>query len=791
MIDQIGEQCAQCNYFAMLASWRALPVFAIVAVLAIVLRKRVPARYLCWLWLIVVARLLLPFSIESSVAISSVADKPAISLVSGEEEPQTESSDFDTFTYENEEGESVTAALLPPGATPEEQAAADAIVAEIAEAEIAAKAASAALPQFNQVDSAESFIDKIEPALEVLAYAVAFGIPAVTIFMLLRGLLAHLRFARKLSASPSITDQATVDRLLRICDDLQVGRRPQVKEVPALHAPAMFGLLRPVICLPQRWQEELTADQLDWVLRHEVAHVKGRDGLLLSIATLARSCQWFNPLSWVAVSKLKQNMERAADELATRHLDEMQVREYGKLLLRFAAGQPSKRPRPTIGLLAMAAPKGLQQRIESLGMPVKRRGWLRGLMALIVVGMVGVCGLTDARPITQDAEPPQPVPNFEVAVAEWKQQRATNAKPARSVELFSASVDEAEPTHSVSIDVSDVLSKARELQPGIDGEKFASMYFTSYPFAVAERGASKIEKGVLTVEVTKRQEQSLRQRLSAFEDFGPWQIAVELRVIDTDVRLLDQFDWSTSASDTRFARVARSPVSAGLDAWDDARLSLASSDAMAADSEPFSIEQSVSVPIRAAKIGHLQTTRFIHQVQRDNRSNIMQAPKVTMFNGQSALITDVVQRPFVTDVVEITGEKATAFQPKISVFEDGWRFFFKPEVAGDDRVHLQMVFSKSSIDDVKRASLPYRPDPTSEDRVTIEVPTVISNSIAVESYLRTSESLLVFSPTLFSNRSVDDSERSNHRIGQVFLIRTQLIPDNEFLESFVPKQDDE
>lgn len=63
MIDQINEQCAQWIYFAMLASWRALPVFAIVAVLAIVLRKRVPARYLCWLWLIVIARLLLPFSI--------------------------------------------------------------------------------------------------------------------------------------------------------------------------------------------------------------------------------------------------------------------------------------------------------------------------------------------------------------------------------------------------------------------------------------------------------------------------------------------------------------------------------------------------------------------------------------------------------------------------------------------------------------------------------------------------------------------------------------------------------
>ena len=790
MIDQIIEPCAQWIYFAMLASWRALPVFAIVAVLAIVLRKRVPARYLCWLWLVVIARLLLPFSIESSVAISSVADKPAISLVSGEEESPDKSSDFDTFTYENEEGESVTAALLPPGATPEEQAAADAIAAEIVEAENAAKAASAALPKFNQVNSAESFIDKIEPALEVLAYAVAFGIPAVTIFMLLRGLLAHLRFARKLSASPSITDQATVDRLLRICDDLQVGRRPQVKEVPALHAPVIFGLLRPVICLPQRWQEELTADQLDWVLRHEVAHVKGRDGLLLSIATLARSCQWFNPLSWVAVSKLKQNMERAADELATRHLDEMQVREYGKLLLRFAAGQPSKRPRPTIGLLAMAAPKGLQQRIESLGMPVKKRGWLHGLTTLIVVGVVGVCGLTDAKPVMESEIVQRPVPNFEVATEKWEQHLLNDAKTVQSGEWPPIAADAAELKHTVEIDVTNAIAKAAELQPGINAEKFLVNYLVPYTVASPDRAEEKITDGILSVELTEQQELLLRQMLSGLETSGPWQIVTQLYTIETDIRMLDQFDWSSTDSTTRFARLDRAPVLNDPKHWEEATLRLNRQPLASPQPEHYSVEQSASIPIRVAKISRLQSERFVRQVQKDTRSNIMHAPKVTSFNGQSVAIGDVLRRPFVTDVVEVVGNEASAYQPKISLFEEGWRFLFKPTVSGEHQAKFRMAFTHSSVDDVKLASLPNRRGSTTDERTTIQVPTARTDSVAVQCDLKESEALLVFWPKPYSSDSAADVDNHRTHNERVFMIRTQILSDNELLESFVPKKVD-
>ena len=38
----------------------------------------------------------------------------------------------------------------------------------------------------------------------------------------------------------------------------------------------------------------------------------------------------------------------------------------------------------------------------------------------------------------------------------------------------------------------------------------------------------------------------------------------------------------------------------------------------------------------------------------DDRSNVVQAPTVTMFNGQSASIVDATTRPFVTSVIQLS-----------------------------------------------------------------------------------------------------------------------------------------
>ena len=770
MIDQVIEHVANAIFIAFLASWRTLPVFIVVAAFAHLVRKKVPARYLCWLWVIVIARLLLPWSIESTFAISSVVDRPAQAFLSGDDEV-VDSGGFDTFRYEDEDGETLTVALLPANATAEEQAKADAYVAKIKAEE---KIASSSTPTMNHNESGEQFIVRLEPLLFILCYLLVVALPAIAVAMLLRGTVSHLRFAWRLRCMPVITDRGTVDCLLRVCDDLRVGRRPQIKEVSSLKTPAVFGLFRPVICLPAGWRERLNSEQLDWVFRHEVAHVKCRDGLLLFVANIAKSVNWFNPLAWLAVAKLRYHMERAADELTIKFLNEANVREYGKLLLEFAENPMNNRPNPTVGLLAMAAPGCLQQRIESLANHRPGKKWFSRLVVIPMMACIAFCGLTDAKPVELREEESLQIPDFEVAIAD------ANWPPSNSLHPALGNQEE----HTIEINVEHAILKTRELCPGIDAEEFVKTYFAPFPASTESLERISIVDGMMTLTATKNQETLIRQMLCAFEQSGPWQIVTELRIMETNVRLLSQFDWSETDDTIQCRRLEQKPVFQDAENW-EATFSVDGLAPSPRETSPFEASKATSLPCRAIKITRLQSERLIHQIQYDERSNLMQAPKVTSFNGQCGLITNATQRPFVTDVFAKSNDSVTSLEPKISVFDDGWQFLFKNNVNDEENVDLQLIFTRSSVEGVKIANLPSVSVANTSEEITIQVPTVRSDSIAVSSALSENEALLVFSPKPYDSKNSKEVTPKNQGMAEVFLIRSRPIPDHVIFQDSV------
>jgi TonB family protein len=74
-----------------------------------------------------------------------------------------------------------------------------------------------------------------------------------------------------------------------------------------------WGLFRPVILLPRgasSWGEE----RMRLVIAHELAHLARRDWLVQLVAECLRAIYWFNPLFWLACSRLREESEHAADD---------------------------------------------------------------------------------------------------------------------------------------------------------------------------------------------------------------------------------------------------------------------------------------------------------------------------------------------------------------------------------------------------------------------------------------------------------------------------------------------
>lgn len=102
-----------------------------------------------------------------------------------------------------------------------------------------------------------------------------------------------------------------------------------------------------------------------------------------------------------------------------------------------------------------------------------------------------------------------------------------------------------------------------------------------------------------------------------------------------------------------------------------------------------------------AILSEIEAFFFIQAAQGDTRTNILQAPKVTLFNGQQAFVSDTSQTPFVISVIPVVGDFAAAQQPVIVILNEGTFLTVQAVVSNDRRfVRLTIVPFFSKIEDV-------------------------------------------------------------------------------------------
>lgn len=82
--------------------------------------------------------------------------------------------------------------------------------------------------------------------------------------------------------------------------------------------PAIAGVISPALLLPSGIAEQLTGEQLDAVIAHELCHARRRDNLTAAVHMLVEAACWFHPLVWWIGARLVEERERACDEAVVR-----------------------------------------------------------------------------------------------------------------------------------------------------------------------------------------------------------------------------------------------------------------------------------------------------------------------------------------------------------------------------------------------------------------------------------------------------------------------------------------
>jgi type II secretory pathway component GspD/PulD (secretin) len=130
-----------------------------------------------------------------------------------------------------------------------------------------------------------------------------------------------------------------------------------------------------------------------------------------------------------------------------------------------------------------------------------------------------------------------------------------------------------------------------------------------------------------------------------------------------------------------------------------------------AASVPPPNQSAESTTVRTAYLTEQQAFRFMQAVQGDRRTTCMQAPKLTVFNGQTASVEISQTQFFVTgvDTKEAKGERT--FVPRNEPVTLGFQLAVRPVVAPDrSSVHLNL---KANQTDLASVTVPLFPITTS------------------------------------------------------------------------------
>lgn len=168
-------------------------------------------------------------------------------------------------------------------------------------------------------------------AMPVISPLTALWIGGVAVLAAVFAVLL-VRNYRALRTAVPMEDHAVITKWreeYRLLRPLAVVRSDKVD------SPASIGILWPRIIFPQKM--ELDNEQLTcYILVHEYFHIRRFDMLWKLLALCAVCLHWFNPLVWMMLVLLNRDLELSCDEMVLRHFGGTERASYAHSLIDMA-----------------------------------------------------------------------------------------------------------------------------------------------------------------------------------------------------------------------------------------------------------------------------------------------------------------------------------------------------------------------------------------------------------------------------------------------------------------------
>ncbi|WP_299461395.1 M56 family metallopeptidase [uncultured Microscilla sp.] len=105
-------------------------------------------------------------------------------------------------------------------------------------------------------------------------------------------------------------------KVLEIADSLKIKKVVRLLESGMAKTPMVIGHLKPVILLPLGTISGLSAQQVESILAHEMAHINRNDYLVNILQSVFEIVLFFNPAMWWISARVREERENCCDDIA-------------------------------------------------------------------------------------------------------------------------------------------------------------------------------------------------------------------------------------------------------------------------------------------------------------------------------------------------------------------------------------------------------------------------------------------------------------------------------------------
>lgn len=447
--------------------------------------------------------------------------------------------------------------------------------------------------------------------------------------------------------------------------------RVRVRVVDANIGPAVIGLRRPTVLLPKVIVDESSPEELELLLAHELIHVRRGDLAWATLQTLATSLWWFHPLVFCRARWFDREAERSCDEETITSLACQPVK-YARSLLSVLERKHQLQIAPALpGVRPVDITRERMDRIMRIGNGSHARSpwWCSGVLLLgAAVTLPGAAWVVAQDNVVESK------PLAELWLPELRPDAPSDAVIERQYDLSETlgKIQQGRSREEALLEIKHFIRLAVERSLVASSTTRAPGLGIQSDFAVllSDDSVEINADGNLIAHGGSELHKSVRNALDHLKQFGTDSLSIETRFISIPAESLKELevDWELLSVNSVVKPVTSDNSADGRDF------------VIAASADNVSNYQ---FPVLTAQLSPQTLKALLVSIQQNPKSNVIMCPKVTMFKGMEASISDLITRPFVVGMQEVHSGDKEIQQPVVRLIPSGTSLHLRPEFQDD------------------------------------------------------------------------------------------------------------